>query len=120
MYNLPYIDSSISSLQTHEEAVTEMIASLGHLSYRQLPLLLYQVSTKFRDEAKPRSGLLRAREFLMKDLYSFDTNLKGAQSTYSIIKDAYHRIFSELGVHYVTGKCNIMTNIDALMLLCNQ
>ncbi|KAF4518342.1 hypothetical protein B566_EDAN007069 [Ephemera danica] len=87
---------------THEEAVTDLVASLGNLSYRQLPLLLYQVSPKFRDEAKPRSGLLRAREFLMKDLYSFDVSLELAQATYSAIRDAYHRIFSLLGVKYVT------------------
>ncbi|XP_059473810.1 probable proline--tRNA ligase, mitochondrial [Neocloeon triangulifer] len=86
---------------THEEVVADLLASTGHISHRQLPLKLYQVSTKFRDEMKPRSGLLRAREFLMKDLYTFDASLDEADKSYQLVRHAYQGIFDALHVPYV-------------------
>ncbi|XP_046905890.1 probable proline--tRNA ligase, mitochondrial [Hypomesus transpacificus] len=83
---------------THEEAVTELLASQGTLSYRQLPLLLYQVTRKFRDEPKPRFGLLRGREFYMKDMYSFDASEEAAYQTYESVCQAYSRLFSRLSL----------------------
>lgn len=83
---------------THEEAVTELLSSQGTLSYRQLPLLLYQITRKFRDEPKPRYGLLRGREFYMKDMYSFDVNEEAAYQTYKSVCQAYTRLFSRLGL----------------------
>lgn len=83
---------------THEEAVTELLASQGTLSYRQLPLLFYQITRKFRDEPKPRFGLLRGREFYMKDMYSFDVSEEAAYKTYESVCQAYTRLFSRLGL----------------------
>lgn len=73
------------------------------MSYRRLPLLLYQISNKYRDEPRPRFGLLRTREFVMKDLYSFDANAENALKTYESVTEAYNGIFQELGVKYVRG-----------------
>lgn len=86
---------------THEEAITELLAAGTRLSYRRLPLLLYQISNKYRDEPRPRFGLLRTREFAMKDLYSFDANAEKALKTYESVTEAYNGIFQELGVNYV-------------------
>ncbi|NXV81368.1 SYPM protein, partial [Atlantisia rogersi] len=86
---------------THEEAVTELVASQSNLSYRQLPLRLYQVTRKFRDEPKPRFGLLRSREFYMKDMYSFDVSEEAARQTYSLVCDAYCSFFNRLGLPFV-------------------
>ncbi|XP_041064227.1 probable proline--tRNA ligase, mitochondrial isoform X2 [Carcharodon carcharias] len=86
---------------THEEAVTELIAMQGNLSYKQLPLMLYQVTRKFRDEPKPRFGLLRGREFYMKDMYTFDVSEKAAMETYNLVSDAYSHIFERLGLQFV-------------------
>eukprot|EP00061_Rhincodon_typus_P017640 g46416.t1 len=86
---------------THEEAVTELIAMQGNLSYRQLPLMLYQVTRKFRDEPKPRFGLLRGREFYMKDMYTFDVSEEAAMETYDLVSQAYSRIFDQLGLQFV-------------------
>ncbi|XP_033885494.3 probable proline--tRNA ligase, mitochondrial [Acipenser ruthenus] len=86
---------------THEEAVTELIASLGSLSYRQLPLLLYQITRKFRDEPKPRFGLLRGREFYMKDMYTFDVSEEAARQTYDTVCQAYCHLFERLGLSFV-------------------
>ncbi|XP_010870712.1 probable proline--tRNA ligase, mitochondrial [Esox lucius] len=86
---------------THEEAVTELLASHGILSYRQLPLLLYQITRKFRDEPKPRFGLLRGREFYMKDMYTFDVSEEAAYHTYESVCQAYARLFSRLGLPIV-------------------
>ncbi|XP_054836745.1 probable proline--tRNA ligase, mitochondrial isoform X2 [Eublepharis macularius] len=83
---------------THEEAITDLIASQGCLSYRQLPLLLYQVTRKFRDEPKPRFGLLRGREFYMKDMYTFDASEEAALHTYALVCNAYCNIFNNLGL----------------------
>ncbi|KAJ1521253.1 hypothetical protein ONE63_002936 [Megalurothrips usitatus] len=86
---------------THEEAMTELLAAGTRLSYRRLPLLLYQISNKYRDEPRPRYGLLRTREFVMKDLYSFDANEENALKTYQSVTESYEKIFQELGVKYV-------------------
>ncbi|NXP52503.1 SYPM protein, partial [Heliornis fulica] len=86
---------------THEEVVTELVAAQGNLSYRQLPLLLYQITRKFRDEPKPRFGLLRGREFYMKDMYSFDASEEAAKETYSLVCDAYCRLFDRLDLPIV-------------------
>ncbi|MEZ4287000.1 MAG: proline--tRNA ligase [Polyangiales bacterium] len=84
---------------THEEIVTDLVRREVR-SYKQLPLNLYQVQTKFRDEPRPRAGLLRCREFIMKDAYSFDADVEGAQRSYEIMREAYHRIFQRLGLDY--------------------
>ncbi|XP_056212486.1 probable proline--tRNA ligase, mitochondrial [Falco biarmicus] len=86
---------------THEEAVTELVAAQSNLSYKQLPLRLYQVTRKFRDEPKPRFGLLRSREFYMKDMYTFDASKEAAQHTYDLVCDAYCRLFDRLGLPFV-------------------
>ncbi|KAM3876336.1 putative proline--tRNA ligase, mitochondrial [Diretmus argenteus] len=86
---------------THEEAVTTLVAYQSTLSYRQLPLLLYQITRKFRDEPKPRFGLLRGREFYMKDMYSFDMSEEAAYGTYESVCQAYTRLFSRLGLRCV-------------------
>ena len=84
---------------THEEIVTDMVRREVK-SYRQLPLNLYQIQTKFRDEARPRSGILRCREFTMKDAYSFDVDVEGAEKSYATMREAYKRIFTRLGLTF--------------------
>jgi prolyl-tRNA synthetase len=84
---------------THEELFTLLVKDL-YASYRDYPVLLYQVQTKFRDEARPRAGLLRGREFLMKDSYSFDLSDEGLAESYAKHRDAYIRIFDRLGLEY--------------------
>ncbi len=85
---------------THEEVVTDLVRN--HISsYRQLPLTLYQIQTKFRDEIRPRFGVLRSREFLMKDAYSFDVDLEGLNKSYDAMYRAYCRIFDRCGLNYV-------------------
>jgi prolyl-tRNA synthetase len=86
---------------THEEVVTE-IAHSQVKSYRDLPLLLYQVQTKFRDEARPRGGILRAREFMMMDAYSFDTEEARLDEVYHEVINAYKQIFQRLELPVVT------------------
>jgi prolyl-tRNA synthetase len=82
---------------THEEVITTLVA--GELSsYRQLPKNFYQIQTKFRDEIRPRFGLMRAKEFIMKDAYSFDCTDEGAQESYKKMYDAYSRIFQRCGL----------------------
>ncbi|CAG0919749.1 unnamed protein product [Notodromas monacha] len=88
---------------THEEAVTWMMKSGERFSHRQLPFRIYQISSKFRDEMKPRYGLMRSREFLMKDLYTFDVDEQSGRDTYFVVKSAYREIFDKLGVMYVEG-----------------
>lgn len=80
---------------THEEPVTDLVASKVS-SHRQLPLRLYQVSVKFRDEERPRYGLLRCKEFWMKDMYSFDVDKQAAMESYHLVQEAYRRIFQQL------------------------
>ncbi|WP_116472495.1 proline--tRNA ligase [Zobellella maritima] len=84
---------------THEEVITAMVRN-EVASYKQLPLNLYQIQTKFRDEVRPRFGVMRAREFLMKDAYSFHTNQESLQQTYQDMYQAYSRIFERLGLDY--------------------
>ncbi|HVZ43308.1 MAG TPA: proline--tRNA ligase [Ramlibacter sp.] len=84
---------------TSEECVTD-IARQELRSYRQLPKNLYQVQTKFRDERRPRFGLMRGREFIMKDAYSFDRDAEAAQKSYRVMADAYRRIFDRFGLSY--------------------
>jgi len=86
---------------THEEAVVSMIASSG-LTYKNLPVLLYQMTSKFRDEMKPRFGLMRAKEFLMKDLYCFSSTAEGSLEIYDQINACYSRIFDKLSVPFCT------------------
>lgn len=84
---------------THEEVMTELIRNdVG--SYKDLPLNLYQIQTKFRDETRPRFGLMRGREFIMKDAYSFDIDEPGAKRSYQQMFEAYQRIFERLGFEY--------------------
>ncbi|MFC1979589.1 proline--tRNA ligase [Chloroflexota bacterium] len=82
---------------THEEVITELV-SHNVQSYRDLPLLLYQIQTKFRDEPRPRGGLLRVREFTMKDLYSFDTDEEGLNRSYNKMLQAYQNIYARCGL----------------------
>ena len=84
---------------THEEVICD-IARREIKSYRQLPVNFYQIQTKFRDEIRPRFGVMRAREFLMKDAYSFDADEAGLQKSYQSMHDAYVRIFSRLGLSF--------------------
>ncbi len=84
---------------THEEVITD-IARQDIRSYRQLPLNLYQIQTKFRDEIRPRFGVMRAREFVMKDAYSFHADYADLQREYQNMYDAYSRIFDRLGLRY--------------------
>ncbi|XP_053099667.1 probable proline--tRNA ligase, mitochondrial isoform X16 [Hemicordylus capensis] len=86
---------------THEEAITDLIGSQGFLSYKHLPLLLYQITRKFRDEPKPRFGLLRGREFYMKDMYTFDNSKEAALHTYALVCNAYCTIFNSLGLRFL-------------------
>lgn len=82
---------------THEEVVTDYIAHEIN-SYRQLPCIVYQIQTKFRDEIRPRFGLMRSKEFIMKDAYSFDISLDAADASYQAMFDAYKRIFKRCGL----------------------
>lgn len=84
---------------THEELITDL-ARREIKSYRQLPLMLYQIQTKFRDELRPRAGLIRGREFIMKDLYSFDRDAAGLEQSYQKMFEAYQRIFSRCGLTF--------------------
>jgi len=84
---------------THEEVITD-IARREISSYRQLPLNFYQIQTKFRDEVRPRFGVMRAREFLMKDAYSFHADFASLEQTYQVMYDTYSRIFTRLGLKY--------------------
>ncbi|XP_011495532.1 PREDICTED: probable proline--tRNA ligase, mitochondrial [Ceratosolen solmsi marchali] len=86
---------------TFEESITNVISSLGSLKRNKLPLKLYQISRKWRDEIKPRLGLLRSREFIMKDLYTFDSNLENATNTYNIVKSAYETILNRIGIPHL-------------------
>ncbi len=82
---------------THEEAVTNMMT--GHISsYRDLPVYAYQIQTKFRNEARAKSGIIRGREFLMKDLYSFNTTEESLDEFYDSVKEAYRKIFERVGI----------------------
>ena len=85
---------------THEEVITDLMAR--HIgSYRQLPITLYQIQTKFRNEERPRFGVLRTSEFLMKDAYSFGTSLEQLNAAYDAMYNAYCRIFERCGLRYL-------------------
>ena len=84
---------------THEEVITDLVRREIH-SYRQMPVNFYQIQTKFRDEIRPRFGIMRGREFIMKDAYSFDGDEEGAARSYEIMHDAYNRIFRRCGLTF--------------------
>ena len=84
---------------THEEIFTDLIRNTVK-SYKQLPLNIYQIQTKYRDEMRPRFGLMRGREFIMKDAYSFDVDEKGLDESYKIMYETYSRIFTRLGLNF--------------------
>jgi len=84
---------------THEEMITDLVRDEVS-SYKQLPLLLYQIQDKFRDERRPRFGLMRSREFIMKDLYSFDKDVEGMNESYKKMYDAYTNIYTRMGLEF--------------------
>lgn len=84
---------------THEEVITDLVRN-NVSSYKDLPLMLYQIQTKFRDEIRPRFGLMRGREFIMKDCYSFDRDPEGLRISYEKMEAAYRRIFDSCGLKY--------------------
>lgn len=84
---------------THEEVITDIVRR-EIKSYRQLPVNFYQIQIKFRDEIRPRFGVMRAREFMMKDAYSFHTDLKSLEQTYRLMHDTYNRIFTRIGLNF--------------------
>ena len=90
---------------THEEVITRLFASHAR-SYRDLPVTLYQIQTKFRDEARPRGGLVRVREFTMKDAYSFDLDEDGLDASYDAMYRAYRRIFDRVGIPTVAAEAD--------------
>jgi len=98
-------DSGMVLAPTHEEVFTLLVKDL-YSSYKDLPLTIYQIQDKYRDEARPRAGLLRGREFTMKDAYSFDYTDAGLDASYQAQRDAYERIFTQLGLEYVIVKAD--------------
>ncbi|MDO8716295.1 MAG: proline--tRNA ligase, partial [Dehalococcoidales bacterium] len=90
-------DHKLALGTTHEEVITELV-KYNVQSYRDLPLLLYQIQTKFRDEPRPRAGLIRAREFVMKDLYSFDADTEGLDRSFEKMRQAYENICRRCGL----------------------
>lgn len=90
---------------THEEEITTIVKNAVH-SYRDLPLRLYQVSRKYRDEARPRQGLLRGREFLMKDLYTFDVSEAEAMQTYDLVRAAYRAFLDDIRLPYLVANAD--------------
>jgi prolyl-tRNA synthetase len=84
---------------THEEVITDLVRKEIH-SYKQMPINFYQIQTKFRDEIRPRFGMMRCREFIMKDAYSFDADEKGAEKSYELMYEAYHNIFRRCGLEF--------------------
>lgn len=90
---------------THEEIITDLVKSFVQ-SYRQLPVTLYQIQTKFRDETRPRYGVVRACEFIMKDAYSFDTSMEGLEKNYRAMYQAYQRIFSRCGLDPIIAEAD--------------
>src|SRR5574340_219345 len=84
---------------THEEVITD-VARREIKSYRQLPVNFYQIQTKFRDEIRPRFGVMRAREFVMKDAYSFHASFESLEQTYRVMYETYTRIFTRLGLQF--------------------
>ena len=105
-------ESEFCLAPTHEEEVTTLV-SREVSGWRQLPLRLYQIGKKFRDELRPRGGLLRGREFVMMDLYSFDRTPDDALQTYEQITGAYMSIFDTIGIDYAVV-CKISPLISRL------
>ncbi|KAF2632215.1 prolyl-tRNA synthetase [Macroventuria anomochaeta] len=95
-------DSGFLLSPTHEEEITVLVASMVH-SYKDLPLRLYQTGRKYRDERRPRQGLLRAKEFMMKDLYTFDSTVEAGLETYKSVRQAYENLFDELKLPYLVA-----------------
>ncbi len=93
---------------THEEEITDLIRK-EISSYKQLPLILYQIQVKFRDEKRPRFGLIRGREFIMKDAYSFDVSEEEAKKSYLLMKEVYERIFKRLGIEVLPAEASVGT-----------
>ncbi len=87
---------------THEEAAVQLVREYGQ-TYTKYPFMIYQIQTKFRDEARPRAGLIRVREFTMKDAYSFHTSQEDLEAYYDVCYDAYHRIFARAGIPEVVA-----------------
>ncbi|KAI1137939.1 prolyl-tRNA synthetase [Hypoxylon sp. FL0543] len=90
---------------THEEEITTLVSRTIN-SYKNLPLRLYQIGRKYRDEIRPRQGVLRSREFIMKDLYTFDYSTQSALSTYGEVREAYSRLFDELKLPYLVAEAS--------------
>ncbi|KAI9735284.1 MAG: hypothetical protein M1834_001875 [Cirrosporium novae-zelandiae] len=90
---------------THEEEITTLVGGITK-SYKELPIRLYQISRKYRDEPRPRQGLLRGREFLMKDLYTFDQSVPDALATYKSVRKAYTAFFNDLKIPYLVAKAD--------------
>lgn len=91
---------------THEEEITEVVKKYIN-SYKQLPLILYQIQSKFRDEVRPRYGLVRSCEFIMKDAYSFDADQEGLSRSYEKMLNAYERIFKDCGLNWVVVEADV-------------
>lgn len=85
---------------THEEVITDLVRNTVK-SYRELPVTLYQIQVKFRDEIRPRFGVMRSREFIMKDAYSFDRDVDGLEKNYQLMRKTYQKIFDRCGFNYV-------------------
>src|SRR5208283_1842015 len=92
-------DRELCLAPTHEEVITDLVRKAVR-SYRELPLILYQIQTKFRDEIRPRFGVMRSREFIMKDAYSFDADVQGAEKSYMAMFGAYENIFKRCGLRF--------------------
>lgn len=102
------VDRNASELclsPTHEEAVTKLVAAEVN-GYKQLPVRVYQINRKYRDEPRPRAGLLRGKEFLMKDLYTFDDGVEAAQKTYQDVKSAYDQLFKSLDLPMMVAEAD--------------
>ncbi|WP_028951119.1 proline--tRNA ligase [Sulfurihydrogenibium subterraneum] len=99
-------DADFALGPTHEETITDLVRK-NVRSYKDLPLNFYQIQTKFRDEARPRYGLIRGREFIMKDGYSFDISEEDAVKTYEVMKQTYHRIFQDLKLDYLMVEADV-------------
>ncbi|KAK8050051.1 prolyl-tRNA synthetase [Apiospora phragmitis] len=98
-------DAPLLLAPTHEEEITNLVSKLV-TSYKNLPLRLYQIGRKYRDELRPRQGVLRSREFLMKDLYTFDASIDAALQSYEEVRAAYSRLFDELKIPYVVAEAS--------------
>lgn len=104
---------------THEEEITRLVAHEIR-SPKHLPIRLYQIGRKYRDELRPRAGLLRGREFIMKDLYSFDDSVEAAFETYEQVREAYKRIFTRIGVPFVVVRNQSVVLLCKINNYCRQ